>query len=72
MDISKIFKSAYRGWKMADLGWRKVAFDCQVDPDKFLELPGSSDMVACVQKLPLQVQVQFFNQICRRYPFLRL
>ena len=66
-----ILKAAKEGWHGAGIEWREVAIHHNINPDRFLELPGGAEMMARAMQLPKEKQAVFLNTIARKYSFLR-
>lgn len=69
--VSHILQVTKKAWIHGGIQWRKEFLERGIQPDKFLELPNSKELLTRYAALDKQQRVMLLNTLHRRYPFLR-
>lgn len=64
--LKEIWIAAKKGWMSGGIKWREEFVEKGIDPDKFLTLPDSNDLLRRYLKLTSQSKVQFLNMLTRK------
>lgn len=64
--LKEIWIAAKKGWMSGGIKWREEFVEKGIDPDKFLTLPDSNDLLRQYLKLTSQSKVQFLNILTRK------